>query len=294
MFTQTLVAGGDGLVNWARGPAGGEPLVFLHGVGRSWQDFAALTGVLAARWEINALDFRGHGSSDRTPGKYLVRDYVRDAVALVREHVRRPVILYGHSLGALVAAATAAELPDLVRGAVLEDPPFTLLGPNISQTPFQTLFRAFAEVSKRRLGVIEMARALADIHIPTPDMRGQVRLGDGRDEVSLRFSAECLRRADPALWEPLADGGWMVGYDYPALLKHIHCPVLLLHGDAAEGGMMPQAVVDEVARTLPDCTKVLVAGPGHLIHNLAGELTLRLVTSFCEAISLPLTKDTPA
>ena len=294
MFTQTLVAGGDGLINWARGPAGSEPLVFLHGVGRCWQDFTALTGALSARWEIHALDFRGHGPSEHTPGKYLVRDYVRDAVALVRDHVRRPVILYGHSLGALVAAAIAAELPELVRGAVLEDPPFTLLGPNISQTPFQTLFRAFADVSQRGLSAVELAQALADVRIPTPDMRGQVRLGDGRDEVSLRFSAECLRRVDPALWAPLANGGWMEGYDYPALITKIRCPVLLLHGDVAEGSMMPQAVVDEVARTLADCTKVAVAGPGHLIHNLAGELTLRLVASFCEAISFTQTKDRPA
>src|SRR5262249_38326136 len=80
MLSEKQVTGGDGAINLARGPVNGSPLLFLHGVGRAWQDISQMLGALAWRWHVCALDFRGHGRSARTPGKYLVRDYVRDAV----------------------------------------------------------------------------------------------------------------------------------------------------------------------------------------------------------------------
>ena len=49
-------------------------------------------------------------------------DYAADALAFV-EALPSPATLYGHSLGALVAASVAAALPGRVAGVVLEDPP---------------------------------------------------------------------------------------------------------------------------------------------------------------------------
>ena len=43
----------------------------------------------------------------------------------MHDELAEPLIIFGHSLGAMVAAAVAAELPQLVLGIVLEDPLFT-------------------------------------------------------------------------------------------------------------------------------------------------------------------------
>src|SRR3954447_21862479 len=132
MLNERRVAGPYGALNVASGPQNGPPLLFLHGVGRLWQDFLPLVPRFACRWQFFAVDFRGHGQSDRAPGKYLVTDYVRDALFVAREVIGKTPVIYGHSLGALVAAAAAAELGALARGTVLEDPPFDVLGPNIA------------------------------------------------------------------------------------------------------------------------------------------------------------------
>ena len=76
----------DGLsLNYATGPRNGPALVFFHGVLRRWQCFVPLIPSLSSRWQIHALDHRGHGGSSRPKSGYLVRDYVGDAVAFVRD-----------------------------------------------------------------------------------------------------------------------------------------------------------------------------------------------------------------
>jgi pimeloyl-ACP methyl ester carboxylesterase len=286
MFSEQQIPGGDGLVNLARGPASGPPLLFMHGVGSCWQDFSALLAPLAARWQIFGFDFRGHGLSQRTAGKYLLRDYVRDAVAVVHDVIRQPVVVYGHSLGAMVAAATAAELPDTVPAAVLEDPPFDTRGPEIRDTPFHALFTAMRSACESKLGVAALARSLAETRFDMPGTAGGVRLGDLRDRPSLRFMAVCLKRVDPTLWDPVVEGRLLDGYDRPALLRRIRCPVLLLQGDVAEGGMLSEAAAAEVETLIADCYRVRVPRAGHLIHNLHAETTLRLLTEFLESIAI--------
>jgi pimeloyl-ACP methyl ester carboxylesterase len=97
-------------LNVARGPVAGPPLLLLHGVTRRWQDFSPVLAELSARWEVFALDFRGHGKSDRATD-YRVIDYAADAVAVLQNVVGAPAIVYGHSLGAMAGAAVGAQLP---------------------------------------------------------------------------------------------------------------------------------------------------------------------------------------
>ena len=74
-------------INYAEGPPAGPPIVLLHGVTRRWVDFLPILPTLLLRWQVFALDFRGHGQSDRTPGQYRVIDYVSDSVANVSDNV---------------------------------------------------------------------------------------------------------------------------------------------------------------------------------------------------------------
>lgn len=284
MFHERQVTGGDGAINLAEGPPAGPPLLFLHGVGRGWQDFTGLMTPLASRWQVIGIDFRGHGRSVRTPGKYLVRDYMRDAVAVARQ-IDRPLVLYGHSLGAMVAGAVAAELGEQVRGAILEDPPYHLFAPGADETPV-ALFTLLRSVSGSNLSVSELARHLADSRVPAPGLPEGVRLGDLRDATSIRLGAACLKRVDPTLWDPVLAGHWLSALDAAQLLPRIKCPVLMLQGNVELGGMVSAAAGDEIERLIPDCIREHWRDAGHLIHNLLPERTLRVVSEFLESIAL--------
>ena len=47
-----------------------------------------------------------------------------DINLFIRQHIKQPVIISGHSSGGLLASLTTADVPDMVRGLVIEDAPF--------------------------------------------------------------------------------------------------------------------------------------------------------------------------
>jgi pimeloyl-ACP methyl ester carboxylesterase len=285
MFHKRQLTGGDGAIQLAQGPETGPPLLFLHGVGRSWQDFGGLMTSLASRWQVFGIDFRGHGLSARTPGKYFLRDYVRDAVAVAR-HIGQPLVIYGHSLGAMTAGLAAAELGNDIHGAILEDPPYRLYAPGATDTPFHPLFQVMQQVSGSSESVSALAKRLADVRLPAEGQPDGVRLGDVRDATAIRFGAACLKKVDPELWTPVLSGTWQSGSDYRALLPKITCPVLVLQGAVSLGGMVSDADGDELTRLISDCTLLRWNDVGHLLHTMLPERTLRVVSEFLESIAI--------
>ncbi len=266
----------------AAGPLAGDPLILLHGVSRSSRDFAPLFPALAARWQVYAIDQRGHGQSSRAKS-YLVRDYAADVVELLQARPSfSPAVIYGHSLGALVAACVAAQCPDAVRAIILEDPPTASMIPEIKQTSFYPHFSAMQKLAGSKVPVSEVARQLAEVRLPSAT--GEVRLGDLRDGVSLRLVARCLQEVDPAVYDSLLAGRWLEGVDWQETMRAIRCPVLLLAADEKAGGMLNRASVEEMKQNVADIISLPHPGIGHLIHWQATETCLRHVLGFLESL----------
>jgi pimeloyl-ACP methyl ester carboxylesterase len=265
----------------ATGPANGPPLVLLHGVLRGWRDFAPLWPALVPRWQVVCVDQRGHGSSGRTPGRYHVLDYAGDAVELVRR-LSEPVVLYGHSLGALVSAYVAANLPDRVRAIVLEDPPATSFLRDVRSSSWHVIWAQMRVLAGRSESVRCVAQSLAEVRVPSG--AGEKRLGDLRDATSIRFSARCLIDLDPAVFDPLLESRWLDGFDVDAIFSAVRCPVLFLRGEEPFGGMLGRAEALRLAGLMADADVVDVPGAGHLIHWQATEVTTRLVLGFLESL----------
>jgi pimeloyl-ACP methyl ester carboxylesterase len=253
----------------AEGDGTGPPLLLLHGVTRMHGDWSPLLGRLGASWRVIALDQRGHGRSGRA-GRYLVVDYVADAVRIIREEVGEPVTILGHSLGAMVAAGVAAEEADLVRAVVLEDPPFHAMGSLIEGSAWQAQFLGMREIARRGGTVESLALALAGILLPRPG-GGTIRLGDVRSPDAIRWSAECLAGLDPDLLTPVIEGRWLDGYDPVAIARAIRCPVRLLQADPAAGGALSDDACAAFADASVECTVERFSGVGHQIHQTLPE-----------------------
>lgn len=100
---------------------GDEPaVVCLHGLASNarWWDLVA--PLLAPR-RVVAVDQRGHGLSDKPDDGYDFDSVVADARGVVAALGLGPVVVAGHSWGASVALAWAAQDPDGVRAAVCVD-----------------------------------------------------------------------------------------------------------------------------------------------------------------------------
>lgn len=113
---------------WEREPIPGRPgppvpLLLLHGFlehAHTW-DLAA-PRLAAAGWHVFALDWRGHGDSDRvgSGGYYHFADYSADLSFLLRALGGR-AILVGHSMGATAAMSYTGLEPGRVPALVLVD-----------------------------------------------------------------------------------------------------------------------------------------------------------------------------
>jgi len=75
---------------------------------------------LAECGQVLALDFRGHGRS-QWASQYGLSAHLDDLVTFVRDHLRRRVVLVGHSMGGEIAMRLAVKYPQLLDGLVIAD-----------------------------------------------------------------------------------------------------------------------------------------------------------------------------
>ncbi|MBY0503927.1 MAG: alpha/beta hydrolase [Bryobacteraceae bacterium] len=250
-------------------------ILFLHGLTRRAETFAPITGTLGEHYHLHQHDFRGHGESPRR-GPYHVTDYVQDALDFLDVVPQERVFVYGHSLGAMAAAAVAAMRPKRVTGVVLEDPPFHTMGDRIHDSPLGSYFTALRTLAGSPKPIGELARDLAELRYGPGN---SIRCGDTRDATTLRFAASCLRRLDPTVLDPVAEGRWLDGYPVQEIFRGLRCPALVLQADPDRGGMLTNADATALEREAADATVVQVHA-GHALHWAATQTTLAHVLAF--------------
>jgi pimeloyl-ACP methyl ester carboxylesterase len=285
MLHELRAPAGAGLdLNIASTPARDRTILLLHGLGRRWQDFLSLVAPLSARHGLVAADLPGHGLSDRSPQRYDLGLHTRSLAGLLDGLGAAPIVVVGHSLGALVALSLAATRPDRVAAIVLEDPPTPGYLARLGSTLYHATFLAMRSLAGSELPVAQAARLLADAEVPAPNGT-TARLGQLRDPSALRFLASCLRLIDPAVFDPPLAGDWLGGISpIGDLLPRVSCPALMLVGQEPLGGMCPADEARAWASALPDACLVELPDLGHQIHATAPDLFARHVLTFLETL----------
>lgn len=101
----------------------GQALVLLHGIGSGSLGWAAQLEAFAPHHRVLAWDAPGYGgSSPLAAAQPLAVDYVQALVDWLQPLHTGPMVLVGHSLGAIVAAAAAADGRLHVRSLLLASP----------------------------------------------------------------------------------------------------------------------------------------------------------------------------
>ncbi len=245
---------GELTLNYFVGPQARRPLVLLHGLTGLWQTWYSVIPKLTPKWRVYAPDLRGHGKSGRAPDDaYHNADYARDVIAFLR-HVGRPVVLVGHSLGAMTAIVTASQYPEGVRALVLLDPPlFTYTGQTALHDGSTQWFIWVAETMRDNPSyetVLEKTRQ---------------RLPPDSDDATLHGVADIISKVAPGTVETaLRDEIWQ-GVDLPQALQAISCPTLLIHGDWDRGAAMR---AEDVAFFHANCPSAVVVRLPEADHGL--------------------------
>src|SRR3954468_1315801 len=119
----------------------GEPLLLLHGIGSTHDDFAALRPQLDVDYRVLAADLPGHGRSPALPGRPTISAIADAIVADLDELGVGRVHVLGNSIGARIALELA------VRGRARS---VVAISPSGLNTPAERLYQG-AVMSGNRL-----------------------------------------------------------------------------------------------------------------------------------------------
>lgn len=104
---------------WTVGQTG-SPVVLIHGIGASVEEFSTCLDALAAEHRVFALDLPGHGRTDK-PEKFSYR--LPDMAGFVEQFMQvmnlGKVHLIGHSMGGAVSLSLTQQFPERVNRLVL-------------------------------------------------------------------------------------------------------------------------------------------------------------------------------
>lgn len=130
----------------------GPPLVLVHGITESHHAWDPVVPALTERWQVVALDLRGHGESDRRD-PYDPVTLASDVHAVVAATGVEQPLMVGHSLGGVVVSAYGgAGHPS--RGIVNVDQPIALGGFKEALEPLAPLLQGSPEDFATAIGIV--------------------------------------------------------------------------------------------------------------------------------------------
>jgi len=142
------------------GDPGRAPVLCVPGLTRNARDFEGVAQRLAGKRRVIAVDLRGRGESDHAPDpySYVPPVYLQDLGALIAEHCVQPVVLFGTSLGGLMAMLLSLTARPSLAGVLLND-----VGPLLGEAGMARI-RSYVGNDPHFASWDEAARAIADNH----------------------------------------------------------------------------------------------------------------------------------
>ena len=220
------------------------PVVLLHGGGANAHWWDHLAARLVRRRPIYALDFRGHGDSDR-PEERRVGAFNLDLEALVEALGREDIFLVGHSLGASVALDHASRFA-ATRGIALID---LALGSSHRNRRRARLALSLRRTYASREEAISRFRFLPESSHPTEALRQHIAERSVQEEPDGRYGYKFDPRWFGLPTRPRPE------------LDRVHCPTLLVRG--CESGLLSREAALSFVEALPDARLVEIEGAGH-------------------------------
>lgn len=252
---------------YAESEGEGSPVVVLHGLMGSSENWRNVRAALADRYRVICLDLPNHGRSPHAPRTELgsMGDDVAETLRALGIQGRVSVI--GHSLGGKVAMQLASDRPELVRGLVVVD-----ISPRAIQPVHLFVLRACQQLDLKAAARRSDLDAALGQSVPQAETREFLLKNVVRDaagvfawRVPLQYLIDNYRAVSDAA--PL-----LAPYAGPALFVAGETSPFRLRND------------EELIRGwFPAARFVTVAGAGHLVHTDRPDVFAAEVRAFLEA-----------
>jgi magnesium chelatase accessory protein len=258
---------------WHVQRAGSGPrLLLVHGTGASTHTWRDVLPLLAADYDVLAVDLPGHGHTSRLPGGAMTLPAIAGGLgALLQAEAFSPECVVGHSAGAAVLLAMALD------GTIA---PRAVVGLNAALRPFGGALHALVlPVARRLAGLPLLPYLLAQrAQDPAAVRRMLESTGSQLDEEGVALYRRLLQRRTHVAAVLAMMANWDLA-PLTARLGDLEPPVFLVAADGDRSVRPGEARV--VARRMPAAEVVELSGCGHLAHEEQPASVAALVRQLC-------------
>jgi pimeloyl-ACP methyl ester carboxylesterase len=272
-----------------------EPAVYVHGLGGSSQNFTDVAGLLADRFDAQAVDLPGFGYSDPSK-RYSIPAFADRLIGYLDHAGRGPVHLVGNSLGGSISVRVAALRPDLVRTLTLISPAMPFLDPRRTAQgpvlPLLALPRADRLLAwgMARLTAEEMADQVLAACFGDSTRVSDQRRAEAMEEIKLRYTVAHYPKAYLGTLRGLV-GSFVRAYlpgvnSQWRLATRITAPTLVIGG--LNDKLVDPRVNTQVAKAIPDSRLLILPGVGHVAQMEVPRLVARAIVGMLDDIASPV------
>ena len=261
-------------------PAGGEPALFVHGLGGASTNWTDLMGLLAGHLDTAALDLPGFGRSAPPDGaSYRLGSHVRAVVRLLEQQGRGPVHLFGNSLGGAVSTRVAALRPDLVKTLTLISPALPNLTPRRLADPRLPLLivPGVSKLLSKKLAQQppeRRAREVLELCYGDATQIPEQRLQEAADEVARRAGLAHTQDAFTGSLKGLIGAYLERGRrNLWVQARSITAPTLLIWG--TEDKLVDVSLAPKALGAIPHSRLLVLPGVGHVAQMERPETVAR-------------------
>jgi len=269
-FSGDVVANGI-KIHYNRTGGDKPPVVLSHGFSDNGLCWTRIAQTLEKTYDVIMPDARGHGFSDAPEEGYSAEDQAADLAGLIQAlglETPRPILM-GHSMGATTTAVAAAGYPELVRGVILEDPPWRVDIFALSAEERAARAEEWrADIIERKSQTREEIMAFCRAENPT---WAEVECGPWADS-KLQMNLNIFKAFAPPR-TPWQD-----------TVRQITCPILLITADPEMGAIVTPEIAQEAAALWRNGRVAHVSGAGHSIRREQYEKYVEAVTAFLSEV----------
>lgn len=240
-------------IHYTRTGRGDRPTVVLcHGFSDSGLCWTPVAQQLEADYDVIMFDARGHGLSEAPETAYSSPTMAADLAGAIRVlGLDRPVVM-GHSMGGFSTTLLAADYPDCLRAAILEDPGWRPKLPAPAED----------EVQQRLVEGMAQLQAMKEMALDELMALGRQQNPKWSDD-ELGPWAEAKRQLCPRI----AFNYTHVREPYNEAMARVRCPVLLITANVSLGSNVTAEMAAEAQRIWPQTEVVNVPESGHNIRR---------------------------
>lgn len=246
--------------DYAGGGDGRPPILCIPGLTRNARDFEGVAERLAGDWRVICVDLRGRGESPASPDpvSYAPPTYALDIGALYVALGVPKAVVFGTSLGGLIAMMMALTTPERLAGVLLND-----IGPVIDPSGLARI-RTYVGKSASWPTWLHASRALAEGErdvFPRYGLDDWLRVAKQR--CRLTSAGRIVFDYDMRIAEPIREAPQDAPPPdlWPAYQALAGRPVAILRG--ARSDLLAPALAEEMAQRVPDAELTVVPDVGH-------------------------------